>query len=122
MCAGCPGGRAVSRATAWLNLHGMKSPVLKELQRRTGRRAKLSVFGDRWVLTSRTGKREMFDDVEALAGALVGQGLVDREALSSAPAERSLEQLLEAGVGDGRPRPDPGTLVTALLSGAGRPE
>jgi hypothetical protein len=100
----------------------MKPAVLKELQRRTGRRAKLSVFGDRWVLTSRTGRREVFDDVEALAGALLGQGLVDRGSLSGVPADATLEQLLEAGSGAGRPRPDPGALVTALLAGSGRPE
>jgi len=56
MCAGCPGGRAVSRTTAYLNLHGTKYAVLKELQRSVGPRAVLSVFGDRWVLASRTGK------------------------------------------------------------------
>jgi hypothetical protein len=97
----------------------MKPAVLKELQRRTGRRAKLSVFGDRWVLTSRTGRREVFDDVEALAGALLGRGLVDRGAPAGSPAGATLEQLLEAGSGAGRPRPDPGELVTALLAGAG---
>lgn len=65
MCAGCPGGRAVSGATAYINLHRLKPTVLRELQERVGRKARISVFGDRWVLTSRTGKREIFDDVEA---------------------------------------------------------
>ena len=32
MCAACSGGRAVSRTTVYLNLHGMKSAALKGLQ------------------------------------------------------------------------------------------
>src|SRR3954471_13962797 len=112
MCAGCPGGRAVSRATAYLNLHGIKSAVLKEFQRFIGPRATLSVFGHQWVLASRTGRREMFDDVETLAGALAARGLGDGRAV---PAGPPLEQVL-GGTGDpSAPRPSADELAAALL-------
>ena len=119
MCAGCPGGRAVSKATAHLNLHGMKSAVLKELQRSIGSRAVLSAFGDRWVLASRTGRREVFDNVETLAGALVARGLVDGRVL---PAGAPLERLLERAGDPRAPRPGADELVAALLAGVGPPE
>jgi hypothetical protein len=119
MCAGCPGGRTVSRTTAYLNLHGMKSAVLKELQRSVGRRAGLSVFGDYWMLAFRTGRREVFDDVETLAGALVARGLVDVRAL---PSGMPLEQVL-MGTGDpSAPRPSADELAAALLARVGPPE
>jgi hypothetical protein len=118
MCAGCPGGRAVSRTTAYLNLHGMRSAVLKELQRSVGRRAVLSVFGDRWVLAFRTGRREMFDDVEMLAAALVAQGLVDGPVV---PVGAPLEQVLGAAGDPGAPRPATEELAAALLAGVGPP-
>src|SRR5690242_7416255 len=116
MCAGCPGGRAVSRGTAYLNQHGLKSTVLKELQRFVGPPAVLSVFGDSWVLASRTGRRSLFDDVEALADALVAGGLVDRRAL---PAVARLEQMLGATGGPGSPRPSADELAAAPLAGVG---
>jgi hypothetical protein len=119
MCAGCPGGRAVSKTTAYLNLHGMKSAVLKELQRSVGPRAMLSVFGDQWMLASRTGRRQMFDDIETLAGALIAQGLVDGRAV---PAGPSLEQVLR-GTGDpSAPRPSADELAAALLARVGPPK
>jgi hypothetical protein len=118
MCAGCPGGRAVSPATAHLNRHGMKSAVLKRLQRSVGPRAALSVFGDRWVLASRTGRRELFDDVETLVGALVARGLVDGRVL---PAGVPLEHLLEAAGDPGRPHPGADELVATLLADVGPP-
>src|SRR4051812_5118586 len=119
MCAGCPGGRAVSRTTAYLNLHGMKFAVLKELQRSLGPRATLSVFGDQWVLAFRTGRREMFDDIETLAAALVAQELMDERAV---PAGPPLEQVL-GGTGDpSAPRPSADELVAALLARGGPPD
>ncbi len=118
MCAGCPGGRAVSPITAHLNLHRMKSAVLKELQRAVGPRAVLSVFGDRWVLASRTGKREVFDDVETLAGALVTRGLVNGRAR---PAGAPLEQVLEAAGDASCPGPSADEVVATLLAGVGPP-
>jgi hypothetical protein len=118
MCAGCPGGRAVSKVTAYLNLHGMKPAVLKELQRCVGRRALLSVFGDQWLLASRTGRREVFDDVETLAGALVARGLVDGQVL---PAGTPLEQVLEGADDRHAPRPGADELAAALLTRVGPP-
>ncbi len=118
MCAGCSGGRAVSRTTAYLNLHAMKSAVLKGLQRSVGPRAVLSVFGDRWVLASRTGRREVFDDVETLVGALIARGLVDGRAL---PAGAPLEQVLEAAGDPSGPRPSANELVATLLASVGPP-
>jgi hypothetical protein len=119
MCAGCPGGRAVSRATAYVNLHGLRSAVLKELQRYVGRRAVLSVFGDRWLLASPTGRREVFDDIETLAGALVARGLVDgRVVLAGTP----LEEVLGGAGGPSAARPGAGELAAALLARVGAPE
>ncbi len=115
MCAGCPGGRAVSGTTAQLNRHGMKPAVLAELRRAVGARAALSGFGDRWVLASRTGRREVFDDVETLAAALVARGLVHPQV---PPAGASLDQLLGAG-DPGAPRPGAAEVVAALLAGVG---
>ena len=116
MCAGCPGGRAVSRTTAYLNLHGMKSAVHEELQRWVGPRAVLSVFGDRWVLASRTGRRELFDDVETLAGALVAQELVDWRVV---PAGAPLEQVLRRAGDLDAPPPRADELAAALLADIG---
>ena len=118
MCAGCPGGRAVSPATAHLNRHGLKPAVVQALQRRLGRRAAVSVFGDRWVLASRTGRREVFDDVETLVGALVARGLVDGRVL---PAGAPLEQVLEAAGDPSCPRPSADELVATLLASVGPP-
>lgn len=75
MCAGCSGGRPVSSTTARLNADRLKPAVQQALQRRVGRRARISVFGDRWVLRLPTGRQEVFEDVEALAAALTAQGL-----------------------------------------------
>lgn len=76
MCAGCPGGRAVSRVTAYINLNGMKHDVLTSLQRRVGERAKIATFGDQWVLRTRIGVQLVLVDVEALAHALLDRGLL----------------------------------------------
>lgn len=71
----------VSPATAHLNRHGLKAALAKELQRRLDRRAAVSVFGDRWVLASRTGRREVFDDVDALIAVLSERGLLEHNAV-----------------------------------------
>ena len=93
MCAGCPGGRAVSAATAHLNSHGLKPAVRKELQRRVGGRATVAVFGDQWVLGSRTGAQQVLPDLEHLTAAMVECGLLDR---SSVPEDASGVQLVDA--------------------------
>ena len=118
MCAGCPGGRSVSKTTAYINLHGLKQAVLRELQRAVGRRATLSTFGDQWVLASRTGRREMFDDVEALSGALVARKLVDPATPPRARFGAEFERLLGAGTGRSGPSPSAGDLVETLLFSA----
>lgn len=118
MCAGCPGGRAVSMATAWINLNGMKPAVLAELRRRVGRRARITVLGDRWVLSSRTGVQQVHPDVETLAGALVDLRLVDRSVPpddGGAVHGRTLEDVTHPGA----PPTDAVTLVQALLVSAG---
>jgi hypothetical protein len=84
MCAGCPGGRKVSPTTAYINHQGIKPALLKELRNRVGKRAKISTFGDRWMLTFPTGKNELFHDVEDLIHALASQGLADCAALQQA--------------------------------------
>lgn len=123
MCAGCPGGRAVSTTTAHINLHRMKPAVLAELRRRVGRRARITVLGDQWVLGSRTGAQQVFPDVEALADALVDQHLVDQHLVDRrAPADdggAEFERILDDGTHHSGPSPDAGRLVRALLRGAG---
>ena len=118
MCAGCPGGRPVSRITAYINLHGLRPAVLRELQRSVGRRARITAFGDQWMLAARTGRREVFDDVEALADALVDRGLVDRGVLARAGAGTEFERLLGARTGRSGASLGAGELVEALLFSA----
>lgn len=118
MCAGCPGGRAVSRLTAYINLNGMKQAVLAELRRSVGRRAKITVLGDQWVLGSRTGVQQVFPDLETLAGALVDQRLVDRRVLPD-DGGADLERILGNGTHHSAPSMDAGQLVRALLLSAG---
>lgn len=110
MCAGCPGGRAVSPATAYLNLNRMKPAVLAELRRIVGRRATITVLGDQWVLRSRTGVQQVFPDVEALTGALVGKH-------DGTEFKRFLENMTndENVTNDGARPMDAGRFVQALL-------
>ncbi|MGR7025643.1 hypothetical protein [Geodermatophilus sp. URMC 62] len=68
------------------------------------------------MLASRTGRREVFDDVETLVAALVARGLVDDRA---GPAGAPLEQLLGAPGDPGAPRPGAEELVAALIAHAG---
>ncbi len=117
MCAGCPGGRAVSTLTAYINLNGMKPAVLAELRRSVGRRARITVLGDRWVLASRTGVQQVFPDVEALADALVDQRLVDRRVLPD-DAGAEFERLLADRTRRSAEPMDAGRLVRALLLSA----
>jgi hypothetical protein len=82
----------------------MKPAVLTELRRYVGRRATITVFGDQWVLRSRTGAQQVFPDVETLAGALVG-------ARDGVVFERILEEMTSHGA-----RPvDARRFVQALL-------
>lgn len=83
MCAGCPGGGMISSATAYMNLHGLKHAVLGELRRNVGPRATVTVFGDRWVLRSRTGIQHVLPDIEALTLMLVRKNLLDQDPLSN---------------------------------------
>lgn len=90
MCAGCPGGRTVSPATAHLNLHGDKRAVLAALRQEVGPRAAIALFGDRWVLRSRTGAQQVLPDLEHLVAALVARGLLDRRAAPEGAAGAEL--------------------------------
>lgn len=117
MCAGCPGGRAVSKVTAYINLNRMKPAVLAELRRSVGRRARITVLGDRWVLGSRTGVQQVFPDVETLADALVDQHLVDRRLLPD-DGGAEFERILDVGTRHSAPPMDAGRLVRALLLSA----
>ncbi|MFE7630846.1 hypothetical protein [Kocuria sp. NPDC057446] len=96
----------------------MKPAVLAELRRRVGRRARITVLGDRWVLSSRTGVQQVHPDVEALVGALVAGRLVDRSdplAGGGAGHGRTLEDLVRPGA----PPADAAALVRAMLADAG---
>jgi hypothetical protein len=90
MCAGCPGGRAVSPATAHLNLHGDKRAVLAALRREVGPRATIALFGDRWLLRSRTGAQQVLPDLEHLVAELVERGLLGRGAVPAGAAGAEL--------------------------------
>jgi hypothetical protein len=102
--------------TAYINLNGMKQAVLAELRRSVGRRARITVLGDRWVLGSRTGAQQVFPDVETLADALVDQHLVDRRLLPD-DGGAEFERILAAGTHSAPPL-DAGRLVRALLLSA----
>lgn len=114
MCAGCPGGRAVSKVTAYINLHRMKPAVLAELRRSVGPRARITVLGNQWVLGSRTGAQQIFPDVETLADALVDQRLVDRRALPTDEGAE-FERILVDGTQHSAAPMDAGQLVSALF-------
>src|SRR3954469_6523287 len=77
MCAGCPGGKAVSRVAVYANFKGIKGEVARLLQQAAGSRVAISAFGDQWVLRSPTGRQHVLADLEPLAGALVAGGTVD---------------------------------------------
>lgn len=114
MCAGCPGGRAVSKLMAYINLHGMKQAVLAELRRSVGRRARISVLGDQWVLGTRTGSQQVLPDVEALADALVRKHLVEPRVLPD-DGGADLEWVIEGRAHHGAVPLDAGRLVRAML-------
>ena len=118
MCAGCPGGGTVSPATAYVNLNGLKSAVLSELRRSVGRRAAVTVLGDRWVLRSRTGVQHVLPDVETLARALVEKNLLER--LPSVHNGADLDRLLDEDVRPGGPSAAAARFVQALLARAVR--
>lgn len=67
MCAGCPGGKAVSRMTGYANLKGIKGEVARLLQQAAGSRAVISTFGGQWVLRAPTGRQQVLADLEHLA-------------------------------------------------------
>lgn len=117
MCAGCPGGRAVSKLTAYINLHGIKPAVLAELRRSVGGRARITVLGDQWVLASRTGVQKVFPDVETLADALVDQHLVDRRVLPD-DGGAEFERILGDGTHHSVAPIDAGRFVRGLLLSA----
>jgi len=81
MCAGCPGGRAVSRVAAYVNTKGIKGEVARLLQQTAGGRATVSAFGDQWVLRSPTGKQQVLADLEHLAAVLVSGRTIDGDRL-----------------------------------------
>lgn len=70
MCGACPGGTAVSPTTAELNRTGRKRLVLAELRRRLAPGCTLTLVGDGWTLRRRTGRQEVFADIEQLLAAL----------------------------------------------------
>jgi len=102
MCAGCPGGRAVSHLAAYVNLKGIKGEVARLLQQASGSRAAISAFGDQWVLRSPTGRQQVLPDLEHLAGALVAGGTVDWNRLQELAGT---QDAIDAG-GAQVPRPD----------------
>src|SRR4051794_21760270 len=113
MCAGCPGGRAVSRVAVYANLKGIKGEVARLLQQAAGSRAAISAFGDQWVLRSPTGRQQVLADLEHLARALVAGGTVDwnrLHELAGRPTAHDVDGGAQVPPPDGRfalPRPLP---------------
>ncbi|MGM7669867.1 hypothetical protein [Microbacterium sp. A93] len=70
MCGACPGGTLVSPTTAELNRTGRKRLVLAELRHRLAPGCTLTLVGDGWTLRRRTGRQEVFADIEPLLTAL----------------------------------------------------
>ncbi|NKX49692.1 hypothetical protein HER39_03690 [Arthrobacter deserti] len=99
MCAGCSGGRPVSRLSGYLNLAGIKADVTRLLERAGGGRVRICVFGDRWVVSSRTGRQQVAGDIGSVARAVAGSGAPDWSWLPPAGAS--------AGDRNGGRQPDP---------------
>ena len=95
MCGACPGGSLVSRATAELNRTGRKHLLLTQLRLRLAPGCTLTLVGDGWALRHRTGRQEMFSDVEQLVAALAGHSASDWKG-SERPSEL-LSRMLKTG-------------------------
>lgn len=70
MCGACPGGTLVSPTTAELNQTGRKRLVWAELRRHLAPGCTLTLVGDGWTLRRRTGRQEVFTDIEQLLESL----------------------------------------------------
>lgn len=70
MCGACPGGAQVSATTATLNRLGRKRLLLDRLRRGLAPGCTLTLMGDGWALRHRTGRQEVFTDVELLLATL----------------------------------------------------
>lgn len=66
MCGACPGGTSVSPTTARLNDMGRKRRLLAELRRCLAPGCTLTLVGDSWTLRRRTGRQDVFHDIENL--------------------------------------------------------
>lgn len=99
MCGACPGGTLVSPTTAELNSTGRKRLVLAELRRGLAPGCTLTLIGDGWTLRRRTGRQEVFADIEQLLAALQSHAAVDW----TAPEEPGavVAQLLATGIRPG---------------------
>lgn len=74
MCGACPGGTTVSPTTATLNRLGRKRQALAELRRGLAPGCSLTLMGDGWTLRRRTGRQDVFADVEELLVSLETPG------------------------------------------------
>jgi hypothetical protein len=70
VCGACPGGTPVSPTTATLNQLGRKRLLLTQLRRGLAPGCTLTLQGDGWALRRRTGRQEVFADVEHLIASL----------------------------------------------------
>ncbi|GAA4773843.1 hypothetical protein [Citricoccus nitrophenolicus] len=64
----------MSATTAELNRSGRKRQALAELRRGLAPGCSLSLMGDGWALRRRTGRQDVFADVEGLLVALEATG------------------------------------------------
>ncbi|WP_313818192.1 hypothetical protein [Citricoccus sp.] len=74
MCGACPGATTVSPTTATLNRLGLKRQALEELRRGLAPGCSLMLMGDGWALRRRTGRQDVFADVEHLLESLEASG------------------------------------------------
>lgn len=70
MCGACPGGNQASLTTATLNRLGRKRLLLAQLRRGLAPGCTLTLMGEGWALRRRTGRQEVFADVERLLASL----------------------------------------------------
>lgn len=105
MCAGYPGGKAVSRMTGYANLKGIKGEVARLPAACCNSRAVISTSGGQWVLRAPTGRQQILADLEHLADALATGGVIDwnrLHELTGIPVANEVNGRVRASPPDGR--------------------
>ena len=74
--------------------------MLQLVNARVRPRGRVSVFGDRWIVSYPTGRRDVYDSPEALTEALVARGMLRTDRASGSERREidqatSVEELLD---------------------------